>query len=104
MVTLIVLASSFQETIIAAIFSKKYNTDTLFHRVPFTLFTNSLVLGLCHVILRHYENLTKSGMPRGCKLPWVMYEEQVINVWSDEMKQFDWSKQLYGLKSYMREA
>ena len=76
---------------------------TLFHRVPFTLFTNSLVHGLFHVILRHYENLTKSGMPRGCKLPWVMYEEQVINVWSDEMKQFDWSKQTYRLKYYMRE-
>ena len=51
MVSLIVLASSFQETIIAAIFSKKYNTDTLFHRVPFTLFTNSLVHGLCDISL-----------------------------------------------------
>ena len=43
-------------------------------------------------------------MPRGCKLPWVMYEEQVINVWSDEMKQFDWSKQLYGHKKNTREV
>ena len=43
-------------------------------------------------------------MPKGCKLPWVIYEEQVINVWSDEMKQFDWSKQPYGLKYYMRES
>ena len=61
---------------------KTGRNNTLFHIVPFTLFINSLVLGLCHVILRHYENLTKSGMPRGCKLPWVMYEEQVIK-WNE---------------------
>ena len=30
-------------------------------------------------------------MPRGYKLPWVTYEEQVINLTSNEIKQFDWT-------------
>ena len=34
-------------------------------------------------------------MPRGCKLSWVMYEEQVINLTSNEMKPFDWTISLY---------
>ena len=62
---------------------------TLFHKVPFTLFT--FVLALCGIVLRLYKNITESGMPKGCKLPWVMYEEQVINLTSNEMKQFDWT-------------
>ena len=68
---------------------------TLFHFVRFTLFTNSLVFGLCHLILRLYKNFTKSEMPRGCKLPWVMYGELVINLTSNEMKQFDWTTSVW---------
>ena len=62
---------------------------TLFHKVPFT--SLSLVLSLCGITLWHYKNITESGMPKDCKLPWVMYRELVINLASNEMKQFDWT-------------
>ena len=59
---------------------------TLLHKVRYTLFTNSLVFGLCHLILRLYKNFTKSEMPRGCKLPWVMCGKLFLNLTLNEIK------------------